>query len=372
MVEFSVRSRELVKWSQKVRSEADKVGHYGHRVDQIGRECSLDGSAGITVKKTIRQLAADLEEERRKLGRMSGALEQAARIYEETENRIKEQRKSREYRGFPTGPSIIAKPHIILPLITLISPATGVLYITRGIPFGRIPSFSGKSRSAYAYAGAYAEWLGYERQEGNPGVTAWVGKAGAQAENQWGHAGVNAYLGKADAKAQADFAFMKKTKKTEYQDGKWVEKTKTEFLAAEAGVGASVTVAAADGKAGAGGDMLGAEVKAEGALGTAKAESKGKFSIGSDGVNANVEGKAMVAAAEGKASGTINILGMEITGKVGGYAGAIGAEGKVGFEGGKFVAQGGAAAGVGASAGIEIGFNKTGWNNFVDFVTFWD
>lgn len=35
--------------------------------------------------------------------------------------------------------------------------------------------------------------------------------------------------------------------------------------------------------------MLGVEGKAEGSVGTAKAEAKGKFSVGEDGVNANVK-----------------------------------------------------------------------------------
>jgi len=90
------------------------------------------------------------------------------------------------------------------------------------------------------------------------------------------------------------------------------------------------------------------------------------------GVNANVKGEAMVAAVEGEAKGTINILGLEITGKVGGYAGAVGVEGKVGIEDNKFVLEGGAAALIGGSAGIEIGFNDEGWDNFVDFIIFWD
>lgn len=82
----------------------------------------------------------------------------------------------------------------------------------------------------------------------------------------------------------------------------------------------------------------------------------------------------MVAAVEGKASGTINILGLEITGKVGGYAGAAGVGGKIGIEDNKFVLEGKVAALLGLSAGVEIGFNDTGWSNlksdFVDFISF--
>lgn len=208
--------------------------------------------------------------------------------------------------------------------------------------------------------------------DGNPGVTAWIGKASAEAQNEWGYAGVNAYLGKGEAAAKADAGIMKTTTKKEYQDGKWVEKSSTDFITAEVGASASVSALAGDAEAGLGSDMLGIEGKAEGAVGTAKAEAKGKFSVGEDGVNVNVKGEAMVAAVEGEAKGTINILGLEITGKVGGYAGAVGVEGKVGIEDNKFVLDGGAAALIGGSAGIEIGFNDEGWDDFVDFIIFWD
>ena len=70
---------------------------------------------------------------------------------------------------------------------------------------------------------------------------------------------------------------------------------------------------------------------------------------------------------------TLVIFGSPDAGPViGGYAGAVGVEGKVGIEDNKFVLEGGAAALIGGSAGIEIGFNDEGWDNFVDFIVFWD
>ena len=280
------------------------------------------------------------------------------------------------------------KPYVITSVLSMVSPVAGLLYLTSGVAYGNTPSFIDSSRKPSANADA--DWLGYELADGNPGITAWLGKASAEAENEWGHAGVNAYLGKAEAAADADFVFMETKKKKEYVDGKWVEKTVTEFITAEASAGASVSVLAVDAEAGVGTDMLGAEVEAEGSVGNAKAEAKGEFSITEDGVNANVGGEAMVSAVEGQASGTINILGIEIKGKIGGYAGAVGVEGKVGIEDNKFVMEGGAAALLGVSGGVEIGFNDEGWDNFtegvkegwndftddvedfVDFVTFWD
>lgn len=381
------------------------------RLSQIGNSCKMIASRIDTIQSdfqnTVRRLDWDIRFESninstamqlaRKLEQYSRALESYQRFIEDSYN---EYIKLNEYKKLnladyispvPIDPNrfiilgpggqldfdwtdifkdiFITKPHAFSGLLPLISPITSLLYLTSGIHSGNTPSFFDYSRTQSA--SATADWLGYELSDGNPGITAWIGKAGAEAQNEWGYAGVNAYLGKGEAVANADAGIMKTTKK-EYQNGKWVEKSRTDFITAEAGASASVSALAGDAEAGLGSDMLGVEGKAEGTVGTAKAEAKGKFSVGEDGVNANVKGEAMVAAVEGEASGTINILGLEITGKVGGYAGAVGVEGKVGIEDNKFVLEGGAAALIGGSAGIEIGFNDEGWDNFVDFVIFWD
>jgi len=381
------------------------------RLDQIGSQCKSVASKVDAIQedfqRTVRQLDWDIRFESninstatqlsRKLSQYSNALEAFQRFIADAHN---EYIKLDEYNKLnladyispaplnpnwfiPLGPDgkldfdwtdifkdlIITKPYILPSILPLVSPITSLLYLTSGIYSGNTPSFFDYSRSPSASASA--DWLGYELSDGNPGVTAWIGKASAEAQNEWGYAGVNAYLGKGEAAAKADAGIMKTTTKKEYQDGKWVEKSRTDFITAEAGASASVSALAGDAEAGLGSDMLGVEGKAEGAVGTAKAEAKGKFSVGEDGVNANVKGEAMVAAVEGEAKGTINILGLEITGKVGGYAGAVGVEGKVGIEDNKFVLEGGAAALIGGSAGIEIGFNDEGWDNFVDFIIFW-
>ena len=271
----------------------------------------------------------------------------------------------------------IAKSYAIPGVLSFVSPVAGLLYLTSGVACGNMPSVvrpSGDTGSMKS-----AEWLGYEMSDGNPGITAWLGKASAETKSNWGYAGVNAYLGKAEAEADADFTVMKKKREKEKIDGKWDEKTVTEYINAEIGASASASAIAADGEAGVGDDMLGLECKATGSVGSAKAEAKGKFSIKEDGINAYAKGEAMVSAAEGEVKGTINILGIEITGKVGGYAGALGVEGKAGIEKNKFVLRGGAAAVLGVSGGVEIGFNEEGWNNFtdsaddfVDFMKFWD
>lgn len=266
--------------------------------------------------------------------------------------------------------ALVVKSYAAPGLLALVSAATGLSYITSGIYVGKDLSVVDESRTPSASASA--DWLGYETPEDKPEVTAWVGKANAEAQNEVGYAGVNAYLGKAEASAGASVDIMKSGTKKENTKGKTSQTDKTEFIAAAASASVVTTALAGDAAAGVGSDMLGVEGKVEGSVGKAKAEAKGQFSVGEDGVNMNLKGETMVSAVEGEASGTINILGLEITGKVGGYAGAAGIKGKVGIEDNKFVLEGGAAALLGGSVGIEIGFNEEGWDNFVDFLTFWD
>lgn len=267
-------------------------------------------------------------------------------------------------------PVIMAKSYAIYALLSIVNPIAGIVSVTSGILLGKKVSFLDQSRTPSTEK--IGDWLGYEFSEDNPGITAWIGKIGAKAQNEWGYAGVNAYLGKAEAELKTDFVFWKKKKEKEYREGEWKEKERMYFIDAEASAGGSVSAVAVDGEVGLGSDMLGVEGKAEGSAGNAKAEAKGVFSVSEDGVNAKVQGEALVSAVEGEATGTINILGIEITGKLGGYAGAVGVEGKIGIEDNKFVMRAGAAALLGVSGEVEVGFNDEGWDNFVDFIVFWD
>lgn len=88
MAEFSVRTRELERWSQRIGSEANKTGNYGNRVEQISRDCSLDGSAGVTVKRNLVQIAAELAREARELGNMERILNGISMLYRSAESRI--------------------------------------------------------------------------------------------------------------------------------------------------------------------------------------------------------------------------------------------------------------------------------------------
>lgn len=251
-----------------------------------------------------------------------------------------------------------------LPLLAIIAPAAPPGILLSGLLAGMVV---GSNRDSVD-----GSWLGYEFADGHPGVTAWIGKVSAKSEGSLGSAGVNAYLGKVEASAESDAHFMEKVEKRKYIDGEWTEKDEFSIVDLEAKASVSASVLAGDANLEVGNDYLGLEGKAEGSAGNANLEAAGEFSVGENGVSANLSGKAMVSAAEGKASGTINILGVEITGKIGGYAGAVGVEGKIGIDDNKFVIEGGAAALLGASGGVEIGFNGEGWSTFWDIITFWD
>lgn len=265
---------------------------------------------------------------------------------------------------------IITKSHSVLSALGMVSPITGLLYLASGIVYGNTPIGSDISRKAsmiFDLAG-----MEYEVEEEGNSITAWGKRWNTNVENESVYANVNAYLGKVEIVNNSDFAFMETNNEKKYQNGEWIDDAETAYVVAEIGTGMSISMLAVDMEAGAGTDMLGVEVDMEGSAGNVTTEVKGEFSITDGGVNVNVGGEAMVSAVEGKASGTINILGVEITGHVGGYAGALGVEGKIGIEDNKFVMSGGAAALLGVSGGVKIGFNDEGWDNFVDFVTFWD
>ena len=249
--------------------------------------------------------------------------------------------------------------------------ASGVAGAVIGAVIGDSQSASDVSDSSWQTSGTL-EGPGYEWNDSHPGVSGWLGHGGAQVEGDTFSGSVDAYVGYAKADAKADGSLMETKTLWKKKDGKWEQEEITDLLTAEIAAGAAVSAVYAAGNMSTGDDNFGADVNASGSLLNAEASAKGNFSIGEDGVDASVSGKAMVSAAEGEASGTLNILGLEITVTAGGYAGAVGVKGKFGIEDNKFVAEGGVAAIFGASLGIEIGLNDTGWDNFVDFITFWD
>ena len=220
----------------------------------------------------------------------------------------------------------------------------------------------GLADGAFAvFSGAFGGWLGYEADDGHPGITTWLGKAGANVNTGVGNTEANVYFGKVEAEAKLDGHFVEDKTSRKYKDGKWKDpKNSFDVFGVEAALGGSVALFSADYKSTTGNDLLGTESKLEGSVGNAKAKVKGKLSVGDDGINAYAKGEAMVSAVEGKAKGTFNFLGFEISAEATGYAGAAGIEGEFGIKDGKFTMKGGVAAVLGGSVGIEIGLNDTG------------
>lgn len=381
---------------QDVKSAVD--GYQEQRQELASLIGSLQGvkAAGdlsrfsfVSIYNTLGRVIQNLEARKNSVQNLENGLEDIISKYADCENHLSDHIKASLFTETEAdvknsydpentqerGESIL--DNIILTLLPfLVTGKPIATWITQFMP--TIPAsilLKSGAETSTSSSGVDGGWFGYEFDEDNPGVTAWIGKGSAWVGDDSAYAGVNGYLGKGEAAAKADGGFMKNKTTKEYEDGKWTEKESFQFFFAEAGAAAGVSAAEGDASAGVGNGMLGMEGKVEGSALSASAEAKGKASVGEDGVNAYAEGKLMVSAVEGKASGTISILGFDITGEVGGYAGAAGVEGKIGIEDGKLVIKGGAAALIGGSAGIEIGINEEGWDNFVDFIdfiTFWD
>lgn len=312
-------SQELLQWQQLLDSVRESVD------ETRGVISGMNGSIRL-VSSSLSRSTDKMEEYAKNVKNMSKALSDICELYKNTENTL-------------TGADL-------------------------GLALGGI------SGGILTSGGATSiNWgSGYEIDENNLGIKAYVGKVGMSTQTEHTKGELNGYFLRGDAGLKGDAAFMQKKLKND--NGKWEESF--EFVAAELGIGASVDALAADVKGEVGDDMLGVEGNAEGSIGNADIKGNAEFAIGEDGVDANLEGKMMVSAVEGKAEGTINILGLEITASASGYAGGLGVEGKIGIEDSKLVMQGGAAALLGGSIGLEIGFNEEGWDNFVDFITFWD
>lgn len=358
MSDFKVRLSGLDAVLDEHRRMSSLMTKYSSDVNQVKNSLSMKVRQRAGIDTKLRKISQDIQEEHGVLSRMANAGQTIYWIYQAAE---------RQAANMDQVPDFNLR-------------RAGVLVTNFATPEkdGDAQAPEGKTQAPNP-GKASAEWTGYEFDDKHPGVTAWVGKAGAEYENEDLYAGVNGYLGKAEAEAKASVSFANRENKNQYKEGKWDSKTSFDYFSAEAGVAATVAGVAGDAKIRGGDDIFGAEASAEGSLLSAEASAKGKLSYGDNGVDAYVEGKALVAAAEGKASASFNLFGFEIKTTVEGYAGAAGVKGKFGVDESKFTAEVGAAAVLGFSVGIEIGFNPTGWNNvkqgvknFLDFINPWD
>lgn len=230
-------------------------------------------------------------------------------------------------------------------------------------------------KNVFKALGMFSEggnFLGYEFPTDKYGITAWIGRVGGEFGNEDMHGSINGYLGKCNALWENEWSIGETKTERKYKNGRWTEEESWSLINGKTGGELSVSILSGEAEMETGDDMFGSEFSGNVSAGNASVKGEGELSVGEDGINANVSGELMVTALEGEVSGTLNILGIEITGTVGGYAGGAGVEGKIGIEDNKFVMEGGFAALLGLSGGIEIGLNDEGWDNFVDFVTFWD
>lgn len=417
---IKVDTNSMAAQAQQMQKIAEQLNNIASSVASVNRTLRWNTSIEAKIRASLNSSSKGISGLDNTAGRLSSALVSAVNKYESAEekaksgeyiSRVKDAIEeindkifgdrdgdgfdfsdiigniSEQINDFTDGENTGFDPGDVLSILGIIGIGAGIGGTVGGVPGtiigGIVGSIIGNSEDGTSpFTGS---WLDYEFADDHPGVTAWIGKVSGRTEDENSYAEVNAYLGKVEAKAKGKFKLFSDKDKEEYQTLKDVKEGNAEneeefkYLDAEVELGVSGNIASVEGKTGVGDDMFGSELESKIEIGNAAAKGEGELSIGENGVNANVSGELMVSAAEGEVKGTINILGFEITGTVGGYAGAVGLEGKVGFDDGKFVCKGGAAAVLGLSGGIEIGLNEEGWDNFVDgcesivdFVVFWD
>lgn len=393
MSKIRIDTTGVVELKGKVTTIKSQAGSAQSYISQARSGIDINTAASENVSYRINRLYSRIQSQQAKLRQYDSTLAKAIEMFMSSDKLVANQAKDVNYLldKMIASPFALSRNSLnidaeelgIVDLLCLFSNGTHEFTDKLwellkgagafGILFSLINGTEVDATGLFNSAFSDRTWFGAEYDADKRELDGWIGKADTEINADTYYAGVNAYLGKLEVKqGSVDTSLYQTKTKREYEDGKWTEKEITTYLNVAAEIGASFSILSGDAKFSTGDDMLGAEAKIEGGAGNARADAKGQLSLGEDGVNAYVKGEAIVSAVEGKALGTINILGIEITVKASGYAGALGVEGEVGIKNGNFVLYGGGAAGIGGAVGIEVGINETGWDNFVDFITFWD
>ena len=338
----------------RIRPSISELEAYARELKGIAGD--VDGIRGnirfkilsrASISSVLRDISEQISRDEKSMRAMYDGLEKIASRYTNTEENILEvwgEGNDSDWRDmFKDAITVVAKSYIISSAFPFISPSVGLLYMTGSFVWNNWQSFFDYSRSPSVSASV--EGMGYEFSEGNPGITAWLGKAHAEAQNEWGYGEANAYVGKADA--SADFGFL-----TADEDGN--------LTLLKASAGASVAALSGDAKLGLGSDTLGMAAQAEGAVGVVRAGSDSEISFKDGKLNFYSDNEAIAAAAVGEVRGTVDVGIFEVAGTYGRYAGAVGVESKIGLNNNKFVVKKGAALGIGPVAGLEIGLSDAG------------
>lgn len=218
--------------------------------------------------------------------------------------------------------------------------------------------------------------LGYEFEEDKTGVSAWLGKVDVNVDTPLGQSEGVLSVGKVSADYDADFnIFGWGNKSEEKKDGTIDTEESTDFISLNFGGGVTGSVLNYEQTSETGSDMLGLKGETNVDVLSAEADARVKVSVGTEGVDAYASGSLMASGASADQSVTFSVLGLDVKVTGTAYAGAVGVEGKAGIDDNKFVLQGGAAAGLGASATVEVGLNEAGvgyviedFNNKVEIV----
>ncbi len=275
----------------------------------------------------------------------------------------------------------IGKPNLIPILIGRIDPRLGLLAAVSGIGMGKLPEFGGpgpvSGTSESSWWGGKVN--GYGDHDGKLSAAGWLYHNGGSTGGELWKADGSVTVGKVEASSalKAGLAANYFKKKDNWDDTTWKESTSNSVLEASAGIEAH----GLDSSGGFlfGNDMLGIELTGDLSVGNAEGSLKGSLGINDDGLNAVVKGKLMASILEGKVGVNLHLAGVEVGGNLGGYAGGVGYKVNAGIEDSKLKLEMGAAEGLGLQAGVSIGLNDTGRQNFIeytqamqDMLCFWD
>ena len=345
---IKVNTNKIKNYSSTINSFRSKIRSIGDEFDYLAENLDWDIQSASNIRKRTNTINSDLNTISSSLNKMEMFLLEAIQRYDGTNDT-----KPSNDKGINVGDALVASV-ISAPPPSTIKP---------------VGENTGNNNSSESNNGG--DWLGYEVTDRE--VSAYIGKVHASHKGDIAYGEVDAYLGR--AKAGWDFGFKFMDHNLEYtkqnKDSEWDEQADLEIISIDAKVGASVSVLEAEARGGLGNNALGVDGEISGSVGSAKAEGKFDFGITADDgkftVDLNVNGKAMVSAAEGEAKFSFNFLGLDLGFSIGGYAGALGVEGKFGLDNGKFAMRGGAAALLGISLGLELGFNSDGFYDAVEW-----
>ena len=209
---------------QNVKSAVD--GYQEQRQELASLIGSLQGvkAAGdlsrfsfVSIYNTLGRVIQNLEARKDSVQNLANGLEDIISKYVDCENHLSDHIKASLFTETEADGEKFYNPEnlpeliesildviftFLVPFILIGKPIAA--WLTYLIPTGWGNGFGPGEGTSTSSSGVEAGWFGYEFDEDNPGVTAWIGKGSAWTGDDSAYAGVNGYLGKSEAAAKAD------------------------------------------------------------------------------------------------------------------------------------------------------------------------